>query len=296
MKSASHNRLRPLLRVKTSDLVHDDTISEQSLTPTIAYYAPPVPEKPEKKSLPSIPDDSTPLARMTFFALWDPESEQYTLPIGRNSPTDSEVDDEGFFDMFQTGHPDCEPHLPSRFSTSTTSTGAFIDVSRPQTPPPPAPTREMRNPSFLRPNGLPEPIRPTLSHTLSLSSLLSRKPTLSRPSTPTRKHANSAPTPPLPSLRTGSLNARRGRYTPPLPPIPATPAPTRKQSASPSGRPSMPRSFSAPAFMKKRSSQETQRGGTEMIVSQKQEHLDNMWVCIDYDARRHRRVERVVRT
>ncbi|CAA7259344.1 unnamed protein product [Cyclocybe aegerita] len=36
------------------------------------------------------------------------------------------IDDEGFFET--SSHPDCEPHLPSRFSTTTTSTSTYITI------------------------------------------------------------------------------------------------------------------------------------------------------------------------
>ncbi|KAF8165779.1 hypothetical protein B0H34DRAFT_252721 [Crassisporium funariophilum] len=42
------------------------------------------------------------------------------------------IDDEGFFET--SAHPDCDPHLPSRFSTTTTSTSTYIAIDGKTTP------------------------------------------------------------------------------------------------------------------------------------------------------------------
>ncbi|KAF9023329.1 hypothetical protein BDZ89DRAFT_1162785 [Hymenopellis radicata] len=199
---------RPLLRINTKKLEVDDEASSRSVTPTIAHYKPPVPEK----ELPVPPRPTTPTVRLTFLAIWDPESEEYTLPPlhfedGQDPPFLEWHEDEGFYESLQSGHPECEPHLPSRFSTSTTSTSNFISISEPHTPmpfldcPPPArkPQREESRPEISAPflltpaKSLPhQRIVSTTSSYTSLTAFISRKPSLSstrsrsRPPTPKR--------------------------------------------------------------------------------------------------------------
>ncbi|KAG7446892.1 uncharacterized protein BT62DRAFT_993781 [Guyanagaster necrorhizus] len=174
-----------LLRINTkkSNSYHDqvDCSSTCTITPTLAHYIPPsdidtVVEPLEEHRPSPVP------SRLTFLAIWDPESQRYTLPFIPQEPLGWH-EDEGFFDTCNLlGHPECEPYLHSRFSTSTTSTSNYIEVSEPQTPqalmhvnPPvaqPAPGHpEISRPFLL----LPSPPREDHS-SVSLVSTLTRRP------------------------------------------------------------------------------------------------------------------------
>ncbi|KAK0463016.1 uncharacterized protein EV420DRAFT_1639103 [Desarmillaria tabescens] len=194
----------PKLNIKRAATAENDVDSKStgSITPTLAYYCPPpevdIPARTRKEQPPRPP---TPTSRLTFLAIWDPDSQRYTLP--HVPPEDQVPDNDGRFQFdsrLGQGHPDCEPHLSSRFSTSTTSTSNFITVSHSQTtlpfpnprssslrqytatPPPP--------PSFPLPRNKPRErigssAASTAHSTISIASLLSRRPTLhSRPGTP----------------------------------------------------------------------------------------------------------------
>ncbi|KAF8967421.1 hypothetical protein BDZ97DRAFT_1916713 [Flammula alnicola] len=64
------------------------------------------------------------------------ETHSYHLAVPRGRSNEQMIDDEGFFET--SSHADCDPHLPSRFSMSTTSTSTYIAVdpnaTRPNTP------------------------------------------------------------------------------------------------------------------------------------------------------------------
>ncbi|KAL0565353.1 hypothetical protein V5O48_016672 [Marasmius crinis-equi] len=78
--------------------------------------------------------DATPKATLTFAAIWDPER-GFTTISGSQLLSDNgsslcgreDYDDE--HDYFGNGHPDCEPHLPSRFSVTTISTSNYLDIN-----------------------------------------------------------------------------------------------------------------------------------------------------------------------
>ncbi|ESK89090.1 hypothetical protein Moror_5306 [Moniliophthora roreri MCA 2997] len=77
---------------------------------------------------------ATPQTALTFAAIWDPDH-GFTTISGRqllhkaSQLSFSLNDDENLeYDAFGNGHPECEPHLPSRFSTTTTSTSNYINV------------------------------------------------------------------------------------------------------------------------------------------------------------------------
>ncbi|KAK0201070.1 hypothetical protein DFS33DRAFT_1102897 [Desarmillaria ectypa] len=194
----------PKLNIKRATAVENDVDSKStgSITPTLAYYCPlpevDIPARTRKEP----PRPPTPASRLTFLAIWDPDSQRYTLP--HVPPEDQVPDDDSRFPFdshLGRGHPDCEPHLSSRFSTSTTSTSNFITISHSQTtlpfpnpgssslgqynaasPPPPPP------PSFPLPRCKPHGrigSNVATHSTISIASLLSRRPTLhSRPGTP----------------------------------------------------------------------------------------------------------------
>ncbi|KAL0571312.1 hypothetical protein V5O48_010647 [Marasmius crinis-equi] len=79
-------------------------------------------------------DAATPKTALTFAAIWDPDSRGFTTISGSellgNKASvygkDGEYEDD--FDFYGGGHPDCDPHLPSRFSVTTTSTSNYVDV------------------------------------------------------------------------------------------------------------------------------------------------------------------------
>lgn len=180
-----------------------DSKSTGSITPTLAYYCPPPEVELPVRTRKEPPRPPTPTSRLTFLAIWDPDSQRYTLP---HAPSETQVpDDDGRFQSdshLGQGHPDCEPHLSSRFSTSTTSTSNFITVSHSQTM---LPFPNPRSSSLRQYNATPPPTPPpsfplpqtkprgrlgsnatsTAHSTISIASLLSRRPTLySRPGTP----------------------------------------------------------------------------------------------------------------
>ncbi|KAG7086064.1 hypothetical protein E1B28_003584 [Marasmius oreades] len=79
--------------------------------------------------------DATPKTALTFAAIWDPDG-GFTTISGNQLLSNSNngtsiygggglVDDD---EEYGNGHPDCEPHLPSRFSVTTTSTSNYINV------------------------------------------------------------------------------------------------------------------------------------------------------------------------
>ncbi|KAF9013704.1 hypothetical protein BDZ89DRAFT_1166982, partial [Hymenopellis radicata] len=203
---------RPRLRINTKKLEVNDDASSGSVTPTLARYTPPTPDEEELRTTPS--PTATP-TRLTFLAIWDPESEQYSLPpfvqfVDEQDPPCLEVtEDEGFYDSLHSSHPDCEPHLSSRFSTSTTSTSNFVTVSVPPTPTPmhfldfpPPPTGRKSRGEHSRPGTAEScPLTPTRSFfrdqqpgssTGSLTSFISRKPS-SRSTRPSSKRSFSVP-------------------------------------------------------------------------------------------------------
>ncbi|KAK0496364.1 hypothetical protein EDD18DRAFT_204112 [Armillaria luteobubalina] len=149
-----------LLRINTkiTDIYHDevDLSSTCTNTPTLAHYTPPPDPDPEVFE---VPRASPAPSRLTFLAIWDPESQRYTLPLiprGQHK-------EEGFF--CTCNHPDHlerEPHLHSRFSISTTSTSNFIEVSEPQTP------QAFSNANGKPPIVQPVPRRPGLSRSCPL--------------------------------------------------------------------------------------------------------------------------------
>ncbi|KAF9255546.1 hypothetical protein L218DRAFT_333727 [Marasmius fiardii PR-910] len=73
--------------------------------------------------------DATPKTALTFAAIWDPDRGFTTISgnhlLSNNNGTSIYGDDN---DDHGNGHPDCEPHLSSRFSVTTTSTSNYIDV------------------------------------------------------------------------------------------------------------------------------------------------------------------------
>jgi hypothetical protein len=83
---------------------------------------------------------TTPKSTLTFVAIWDPDhgistfSGNLLVGEGRSSkhlPLNDEEEDFDHSNWMQyagSGHPDCEPHLTSRFSTTTTSTSNYIEV------------------------------------------------------------------------------------------------------------------------------------------------------------------------
>ncbi|KAJ3761039.1 hypothetical protein EV360DRAFT_80617 [Lentinula raphanica] len=126
-------------------------------------YLPPLPEVSDQGSIysqdsacvvyttqsrPAV--DPTPKSTLTFAAIWDPDHGMSTFsgnqligPYGQDhSYADEGMEqdelswpsygyDETPFPAFThdvSGHSDCEPHLPSRFSTTTTSTSNYIEV------------------------------------------------------------------------------------------------------------------------------------------------------------------------
>ncbi|KAK1220965.1 hypothetical protein PQX77_016236 [Marasmius sp. AFHP31] len=78
--------------------------------------------------------DATPKTALTFAAIWDPErgfttiSGSQLLSNSGSSSLYGRDGDHGDDDDYGNGHPDCEPHLSSRFSVTTTSTSNYIDV------------------------------------------------------------------------------------------------------------------------------------------------------------------------
>ncbi|TFK39027.1 hypothetical protein BDQ12DRAFT_665798 [Crucibulum laeve] len=73
------------------------------------------------------------------FSCFDPLSQESQLepdfypPPFKKLPLDDErsIDDEGFFESLHKDlhfHPDCDPHLPSRFSMTTSSTSRYVEV------------------------------------------------------------------------------------------------------------------------------------------------------------------------
>ncbi|KAG7447178.1 uncharacterized protein BT62DRAFT_931014 [Guyanagaster necrorhizus] len=196
----------PRLNIKRATTVENDVDSKStgSITPTLAYYCPPPEVEIPVQTRKEPPRPPTPTSRLTFLAIWDPDVQRYTLP---HVPSEDQVPDDD--SRFQSdshlgqGHPDCEPHLSSRFSTSTTSTSNFITVSHSQTTLP-FPTSNPRGSSLRQSNASPPPPPPPPSFplqrckpqgrigynvathsTISIASLLSRRPTFhSRPGTP----------------------------------------------------------------------------------------------------------------
>jgi len=85
----------------------------------------------------------TPKSALTFAAIWDPDNGMSTFSgkqlAGQEGssghPEENEHsawgdDNNAYLSSFyyDSEHPDCEPHLASRFSTTTTSTSNYIDV------------------------------------------------------------------------------------------------------------------------------------------------------------------------
>jgi len=70
----------------------------------------------------------------------DPPPPIYSAHAKYGYPGTSTIEDEGFFEY--SAHPDCDPHLPSRFSTATTSTSTYIAID-------PAPLRSIPKEQFL---------------------------------------------------------------------------------------------------------------------------------------------------
>ncbi|KAK0445973.1 uncharacterized protein EV420DRAFT_909574 [Desarmillaria tabescens] len=132
MSSSMKARFQTLLlriNTKITDVYHveADSSSTCTITPTLAHYTPPsdTDSEPLEDPRPSSPNPS----RLTFLAIWDPESQKYTLPfIPRETPGGN--GNEGI----PLGHPESELNLHSRFSTTTTSTSNYVEVSEPQTP------------------------------------------------------------------------------------------------------------------------------------------------------------------
>ncbi|KAK0482249.1 hypothetical protein IW261DRAFT_1561956 [Armillaria novae-zelandiae] len=205
-----------LLRIntkKSNHYYHDEVecSSTCTITPTLAHYIPP-PLGIETVAEPlEEPRPSPPPSRLTFLAIWDPEFQHYTLPFIPQEPLGWH-EDEGFFDTCNLiGNPECEPHLHSRFSTSTTSTSNYIEVSEPQTPQafmnvngnPPIEQPVPRHPEISRPFVLlPSPPREDNS-SVSLVSTLTRRSNSSRTNVLPRSHfsgtsrkASSASSPP----------------------------------------------------------------------------------------------------
>ncbi|KAJ3814078.1 hypothetical protein F5876DRAFT_73242 [Lentinula aff. lateritia] len=90
----------------------------------------------------------TPQSTLTFAAIWDPDHGMSTFSgkqlIGQEYSSQDERGEDGESTWVQEGnyntclstshyhnseHPDCEPHLHSRFSTTTTSTSNYIEVA-----------------------------------------------------------------------------------------------------------------------------------------------------------------------
>ncbi|KAJ4494848.1 hypothetical protein C8J55DRAFT_106471 [Lentinula edodes] len=90
----------------------------------------------------------TPQSTLTFAAIWDPDHGMSTFSgkqlIGQEYSSQDERGEDGESSWVQEGnyntclstshyhnseHPDCEPHLHSRFSTTTTSTSNYIEVA-----------------------------------------------------------------------------------------------------------------------------------------------------------------------
>ncbi|KAJ3930552.1 MAG: hypothetical protein NXY57DRAFT_1062426 [Lentinula lateritia] len=124
-------------------------------------YLPPLPEVSDQGSIYS--QDSacvvytsqlrtvtnpTPQSTLTFAAIWDPDHGMSTFSgkqlIGQEYSSQDERGEDGESTWVQEGnyntclstshyhnseHPDCEPHLHSRFSTTTTSTSNYIEVA-----------------------------------------------------------------------------------------------------------------------------------------------------------------------
>ncbi|KAJ7590704.1 hypothetical protein C8J56DRAFT_540112 [Mycena floridula] len=97
------------------------------------------------------------------------------------------IDDEGFYESIELfgggdGHPDCEPHLPSRFSTTTTSTSNYINIDFPP-PTPLIPLSEFSTPQtpslpLHQLASLPTPTLAAIAHMSDESQLDDEAPVL----------------------------------------------------------------------------------------------------------------------
>ncbi|KAK7038821.1 hypothetical protein VNI00_010451 [Paramarasmius palmivorus] len=221
---------------------------------------------------------ATPQTALTFAAIWDPD-QGFTTISGRQllhkssqlsfsfiEPGDSKSD------VFGNGHPECEPHLSSRFSTTTTSTSNYINVdfvseetksiTRSKTP-------ELLQPGDAHPPWLPQifnvgytkprpstPLRsqssrPVISEPFQLTSaLFSRKPTArassrnlfqSRPSTADSSTSLKSHTS-LPRLPRALTMPQTTRVSVTPPPMPRSSSP-ESPSTPTSRRPRLPSVF-----------------------------------------------------
>ncbi|KAL0575956.1 hypothetical protein V5O48_006026 [Marasmius crinis-equi] len=177
--------------------------------------------------------DATPKTALTFAAIWDPEAGFTTISGGQllsNSNGSSLHEREDYdddYDYYGNGHPDCEPHLPSRFSVTTTSTSNYIDIDfgaaterdlswnwtwpGGKNPKPNAPTSEYLSPGDYHPPWIPQifnagytrpkesstPKRPEVSEPFQFMSSRKPNPFLHGP-------VPSSPSPPPPPIRRGS--------------------------------------------------------------------------------------------
>ncbi|KIK63342.1 hypothetical protein GYMLUDRAFT_241840 [Collybiopsis luxurians FD-317 M1] len=95
------------------------------------------------RPLPGPNPSITPKSTLTFAAIWDPDHGLSAFSnnklIGQEGPSKVEDDDRSNWmqeveenaylsAFYYSDHPDCEPHLTSRFSTTTTSTSNYIEV------------------------------------------------------------------------------------------------------------------------------------------------------------------------
>ncbi|KAK0192199.1 hypothetical protein F5146DRAFT_1038788 [Armillaria mellea] len=154
-----------LLRIntkKSNNYYHDEVecSSTCTITPTLAHYIPPPPGIETVAEPLDEPRPSPPPSRLTFLAIWDPESQLYTLPFIPQEPL-------GW-------HEDEEPQTPQ----------AFLNVNGN----PPIEQPVPRHPEISRPFVLlPSPPREDNS-SVSLVSTLARRSNSSRTNILPRSH------------------------------------------------------------------------------------------------------------
>lgn len=164
--------------------------------------------------LPKTPQRSMAVASSTFDGLdMRVPSHEFAVSKSKGHHRPPSVDDEGFFETFSDSeHPDCEPHLPSRFSVTTTSTSNYIDVDFPdanlkEEPVPPIP--DLPSLKLRREDSLTASLKSAISPPFLLLS--ARRPS-------DEVHSSSSSSSLLPPLTRSKSSPGSSRNKPPLAP------------------------------------------------------------------------------